>query len=151
MRVATVFAGVASAAAFTAPANAQAVTKLVPTPRAMPQVTRAGSCHNASHWFTLYGYQSSAQTFPTDRCYGGVDPRGQVYSQIPPFRALSFCGGNNVGFFSGFTKGGEHLGDQRFKQSSNFYTFKPPKFPGSELWVSKIHISAFDGNQSCQG
>ena len=148
MRVATVFAGVASATAFAAPANAQAAGKFMPTLQAVPEDTRSGTCHNVSHWFALYGYKSPNLP-PEDWCYGGIDPPGVAFSITPPFQAEEFCGGNNVGYFSGFNKNGEHLGDQRFKQSNNWYTFKAPKFPGSELWISKIHISAFTGNQSC--
>lgn len=149
MRVATVFTGVASAAAFAAPANAQAAAKFTPTLGATPLTTRSGICHNAAHWFTLYGYKSANDYTPAYWCYGGIDPPAQDFTVTPPFRAEAFCGGNNVGFWSGYSANGKALKNQRFHQSSNYYYFNPHKFPDSYAYISKIHLSAFEGSQSC--
>jgi hypothetical protein len=153
MRVATVFTGVVGAAVLTAPVNAQGTTFMPGRPAltAKPENTRSGLCHNTSHWFALYGYQYPDEAAPSYWCYGGVDPLGTNFALPRPFKAVAFCGGNNVGFFSGYTKSGKYRYDQRFRQSSNFYFFKAPKFPGSYFTVSQLHISAWTGNQSCFG
>jgi hypothetical protein len=152
MRVATVFTGVASAAAFAAPANAQAVAKVTPGAALRATLYDAGvgvnsyarggctSLTGESHWFQI----SNDATEPgTIKCYGGMGTTTDVGA------ATGFCGGNNVGFFSGHTVGGKHLTHQHFSQSNNPYYFRSPKFPGDEFTFSKLTISAFFGNEIC--
>ena len=145
LRVATVFTGVASAAAFAAPGNAQAAVKFAPRPalQAMPDGTLAGNCAEMGeppHYFHLFNWANYPNS---SMCYGGA---GYAW---PDLWATKFCGGNNIGYFSGFTKSGKHLGGQRFSQHSYWYAFKPPKFKSSVFYFSFLHISTFDGNQNC--
>jgi hypothetical protein len=143
MRVATVFTGIASAAAFAAPANAQATATLRPALRAAGHTS---SCYDSTHYFAMsyrydgyYGDDSIGY-----ECVGGVGP-----TAIVPFSYRGFCGGNNVGYFSGTLKDGRRLTDQRFHQSSYFYHFKPPRYSDSILKISRVYISAWTGSEEC--
>jgi hypothetical protein len=147
MRVATVFTGVtACAAAFAPAANAQTDGELAPPLALRPtagQSTRFGSnCSNAPHWFHLY-FKSSLTGDLTSRCIGGT---GSWYFAAggQGFPMSGFCGGNNVGYFSGWF-GGRRLTDQRFHQSSSVYWW-----PGNHSSViSYLYISKWGGNKTC--
>lgn len=150
MRVATLFTGVASAGAFAAPANAQAAANFTPRTELGVQqyaATREGSCGlGESHWLTFFRITDlgGGDFMNTSTCFGGMGSKKNIYVS-----ASGFCGGNNVGFFSGHTASGKHLTDQRFHQSSAEYEFKPPKFPHDIFYVSRVYISAFTGNEMC--
>jgi hypothetical protein len=144
MRVATVFTGVATAAAFAVPANAQTAATLRPALGAARDI-RSGDCHSSPHFFTIYGHLDG-YVFPEYWCFGGMGGKAVVD------KAYSYCGGNNVGYINGTTESGKRLTDRRFHQSSNFYAFKAEfGFPSSYLNISKVYISAWTGSQSCGG
>jgi hypothetical protein len=140
MRVATVLTGVtACAAAFTPAANAQPAAGLTPQPELRPaaaQSIRTGNCLNTPHWFHLYN-----DRFGSAYCIGGMGPK--VFTHAP-YSATAFCGGNNVGYFSGWRSGQQYT-DQRFHQSSNSYVWGI----SHSFAVSRVYLSAWTGNQSC--
>ena len=151
MRVATVFTGVASAAAFAAPANAQAVAKV--TPGAALRATlyagvgvnsaQRGGCNSLtgeSHWFKIINTDDAPWV---EKCYGGMGTTTDVSI------GTAFCGGNNWGFFSGHSANGKRFTNQRFVADSNYYNFRAPKWPDNYFSFSTLHISAAHGNQIC--
>jgi hypothetical protein len=139
MRVATVFTGVtACAAAFAPAANAQTAGQIAPgrtVGHGTARSTRIGNCDNTPHYFHMYGGYGSAYM-----CIGGTG----TYTFSAPDPAVAFCGGNNVGYFSGYNTAGNFVKDQRFHQSSNPYVWGVKEFS-----LTKVHISAWTGDQSC--
>jgi hypothetical protein len=152
MRVATIFTGVAGAVAFAAPAHAQApkFPPGGPAVRAMPDKPHISSCTGSTHYFAMK-YFSGPNVYEPTRVYGVECVGGIGGIKLPvAWSDSGFCGGNNVGYFSGRSKNGKLLTNQRFAQGSNFYYFKAPKYPGSLFKISKVYISAWTGSQVCQ-
>jgi hypothetical protein len=151
MRVATVFTGVtACAATFTPAANAQPAGNLAPPLALRPTVglsIRSGAtCSDTPHWFHLYSVVGKAF------CIGGTGSKtgpGSGFGEEDGW-ARAFCGGNNVGYFSGsllnFNTGSKRfVTNQRFHQSSTPYVW--PK--SYSFLLEFIKISAWTGNEVC--
>jgi hypothetical protein len=130
MRVATTFTGVAACAFAMAP-TAMAATghqTEVKDNTIRPLNTANGNCEgaNQSHWFHM-------GTTATVTCYGGrgsAHPGGYVIN--------SFCGGNNIGYFTGNRKRVNFgIGD--------FWAH----IPSAPYAVSKVVISSWSGGTKC--
>jgi hypothetical protein len=146
MRVATVFTGAAACTAFLAPAaNAETEATLTPGATARPASTTQRSCNNA-HYFHI---KANTESY----CFGGA---GSAY---PDYPASAFCGGNNYGFFSGWSyKSDMYFGksyrNQHFRPGSKYYSFiYAGNFNDRPLYMSFLHISGWDGtgpqNKAC--
>jgi hypothetical protein len=148
MRVATVFTGVtACAATFTPAANAQPAGNLAPLRPTVGLNIRSGdTCSDTPHWFHLYSVVGKAF------CIGGTGSKtgpGSGFGEEDGW-ARAFCGGNNVGYFSGsllnFNTGSKRfVTNQRFHQSSTPYVW--PK--SYSFLLEFIKISAWTGNEVC--
>jgi hypothetical protein len=134
MRVATTFTGVAACAFAFAP-TAMATTAHQPQIKDNtigPLNTVNGSCGgaNQSHWFHM-------GTTATVTCYGNIGT-----ANAGGYVINSFCGGNNIGYFSG--KGSKGKKKVTFG-TGDFWAH----VPSAPFAVSKVHISNWTGGTKC--
>jgi hypothetical protein len=144
MRVATVFTGVTACAAVFAPvAHAQVAGTRIH--RVRPEISAAPCSGGKATWFHVgYGADQS-------ECYGfaGTTAVGSIYA---------FCGGNNHGYFSGWTLSIlstnpirlKHFADEGFGTGSKYYSFTTAaKYGDHTFSMSKLHISGWAGTTRC--
>jgi len=92
-----------------------------------------------THWFHLYRtfYQSSL-------CVAGPGTTG-----VGGASANGFCGGNNVGYFSGTTVSGQPRRHITFGRGNSVYWFHAPKWPHSAFNISKVYVKSWSGHDAC--
>jgi hypothetical protein len=128
MRVATTFTGAAACAfAFAPMATAGTMAQ------AHPDNVVSGACGNGTaHWLHLGNGAGG------DRCYG--DRGGGIRSK--KYDTASFCGGNNIGSFTGISAFGD-------KVTKKFGPGKTYAHMDTTINVSSVVIESFKGSDSC--
>jgi hypothetical protein len=137
MRVASTFTGVAACAAAVAPPAIAGTGHVVPryVPQVRPLATESGACiSRTKHWLHLANSE-------TDLCFGY---RGVKYTSFP---TISFCGGNNSGFFNGYFPDGKAY-SIAFRQGSTYARIRGTG-DGVSVNVSEVDITGYTGNDSC--
>jgi hypothetical protein len=144
MRVSAAFTGVtAFAVAFAPAASAQTGREAAPGRALSIRWTSGTYCRNDPNWFHLY------------LSHGGVVCMGGLSSfdwPLPGFPAAGFCGGNNYGFFAGWSPYFNHpYYSVGFNAGTTEYKFagNTKKFPYGKVMVDRIFLYGWSGDDKC--
>jgi hypothetical protein len=138
--VGTVLTGAAACAAAFGPTAAAATTATAATPvpaaKPVPSNTTEEDCTAAdAHWVHMY-WLPSADHGPTCLGYTGTEVVSHSFS--------AFCAGNNYGWLSYISSGGELITHQAFSSKTFILAAED-----ADIYVFSVHISGYGGSEPC--
>jgi hypothetical protein len=144
MIVSTAFTGIAMSAALFAPAaNAQTAREDALGAALSVRWTSGKNCKNFSNWFHLYISHGGVA------CMGG---HGFYVWDSPRWAAVGFCGGNNKGYFEGYSPSyNKWYSYEPFGHGTTEYKFSgnEKKFPYGKVMVSLVSFISWSGPDGC--